>query len=117
MSRANTSDHEVIRRGDSGHYSPGVSGNPVGRPAVVKEIRDLARQHGPAAIARLVELTRSREGAVAITACRTLLDRGYGRPEQAIAIATIPFAGELTITNPIDAAAAYDRLMRGELSL
>jgi hypothetical protein len=66
--------------------SGGVNPNPNGRPKVVAEIRSLAREYGPHAIARLAELSKSREGAVAVNACRVLLDRGYGRPEQAIEV-------------------------------
>lgn len=83
--RGNTKKHDApVQRVARGHFAAGVSGNPNGRPAVSREIRELARQYGPHALLRLVELSRSREGPVAVHACRALLDRGYGRPEQAI---------------------------------
>jgi hypothetical protein len=46
------------------------------------EIKELARVHGPAVIARLVTLTRDPSGAVAVAASRELLDRGYGKAPQ-----------------------------------
>jgi hypothetical protein len=119
MRRANTREQgKAVTRVGRGHFAPGVSGNPNGRPKVVAEIRDLARVHGPHAIARLVELSRSRDGAVAVNACRTLLDRGYGRPEQAIAVTNIPFTGEaVTISDPIEAARVYRDLMGGSIAI
>jgi hypothetical protein len=118
MSRANTSEHvKRVERVERGRFAPGASGNPNGRPKIASEIRDLARVHGPHAIARLVELSKSRDGAVAVNACRTLLDRGYGRPEQAIAVATIPYAGEVTVTDPTDAARVYEQIMGGAIAL
>ena len=37
------------------NWVKGVPGNPSGRPRVVADIQDLARQHGPEAIVTLVE--------------------------------------------------------------
>lgn len=46
------------------------------------EIKELARAEGPYAIGRLVTLARDQSGAVAVAACRELLDRGYGKAPQ-----------------------------------
>ena len=46
------------------------------------DIKELARAHGPAVIARLVELSCDPSGAVAVAASRELLDRGYGKAPQ-----------------------------------
>jgi hypothetical protein len=45
----------------------------------------LAQLHGPKVIRQLVELATTAESdAVRIMACREILDRAYGKPEQAI---------------------------------
>lgn len=69
-----------------GSFAPGKSGNPGGRPKGLTEIRELAREHGPWAITRLRELAEGGDGKVAVAAVRELLDRGYGRPVQAVEV-------------------------------
>jgi len=60
-------------------FMPGRSGNPAGRK---KGIEALARQHTEAAIKALVAaLSRPKE---AVPAAIALLDRGWGKPVQAI---------------------------------
>jgi hypothetical protein len=49
---------------------------------VAAEIRNLASEHGPQAIARLVALMHSKNESVAVRAAEALMDRGYGRPMQ-----------------------------------
>ncbi len=46
------------------------------------EIKALAREHGPAGIARLVQLMHDPSGAVAVAAIKELFDRGYGKAIQ-----------------------------------
>lgn len=55
---------------------------PGGRPKVHQSIRDIARQHGPEAIAGLLELARGGKvpAAVRRQAWSDILDRGFGRP-------------------------------------
>lgn len=67
-------------------WKPGQSGNPKGRPKVVGEVRDLARAHTTAAINTLVSIATNRRAPAAarVSAASALLDRGYGRPEQAL---------------------------------
>jgi hypothetical protein len=103
----------------NGRFAPGVSGNPNGRPKVAAEIRGIAREHGPAAINRLVQLMNSKDEMVSLHAARVLLDRGYGRPEQAIAVSPgLPFTeGAVTATTQVEAAAVYARIMRGDMPL
>jgi hypothetical protein len=46
----------------------------------------LAQPHGPKVIRELVRLATTAESdAVRVMACREILDRAYGKPEQAIA--------------------------------
>jgi len=78
----------ISRRGPGRRFTRGQSGNPNGRPKVVFEARDLARQHGPAGIAKLAEMagltpgTPAEAEAVRVAAIKELLDRAYGRPTQ-----------------------------------
>ena len=71
-------------------WVPGQSGNPGGRPKVAAEIRDLAREHGAKAIERLVALMESKKPAIALRAAEAVLDRGYGRPLQAMKLIEDP---------------------------
>jgi hypothetical protein len=64
-------------------FKKGQSGNPGGRPKVVAEIRQLARERGPEAIAALVKvMTKGKSEAARVAAANALLDRGWGRPKQ-----------------------------------
>lgn len=74
------------RKATRGSYKPGQSGNPSGRPKEVGEVRELARQHTVEAVTTLAEIMRNpkQPAAARARACETLLDRGYGRAEQAI---------------------------------
>lgn len=67
-------------------FVKGQSGNPSGRPKVDKEVRDAARQYGEEAITKLVELMRGDDRRTAMAAAQALLDRGYGKPAQAIEV-------------------------------
>lgn len=76
------------RRGPGKPFPRGTSGNPSGRPKVVLEIRDLAREFGPPAIAKLAEMAGLAPGqpaeaeAVRVAAIKELLDRGFGKSTQ-----------------------------------
>ena len=61
-------------------WQPGCSGNPGGRPKAALEVRALAQDHTAEALSTIVEIMRhGRSDAV-----RLVLDRGWGRPAQAI---------------------------------
>ena len=68
-------------------FEKGKSGNPGGRPREVAEVRELAKNHGPAAIQRLVTLMSSDNERTAVAACEAILNRGYGRPAQSVTVA------------------------------
>src|SRR5215831_13624495 len=67
-------------------FKKGQSGNPGGRPKVVAEIKELAREHTGDAIQTLVSIMTNPKSAPAarVSAANSLLDRGYGKPPQHI---------------------------------
>lgn len=66
----------------------GPSPNPGGRPAIVAELRELAREHTSEAIETLISVMRDKSAPPAsrVTAAREVLDRGYGRPAMELAL-------------------------------
>ena len=82
-------------------FSKGTSGNPNGRPRVVFEIRDLARQYGPAVITQLAQMAGLAPGGttessiVRLAAMKELLDRGYGKATQPLSSEDATSAGAL----------------------
>lgn len=65
-------------------FEKGQSGNPGGRPKENAEVKRLAREHGVTAIKKLAALMESDDERIVVAACQTLLDRGFGKPSQAI---------------------------------
>ena len=65
-------------------FAKGKSGNPKGRPKVDFEIREAARLYGTEAIEKLVQHMRGDDPRVSQAAARDILDRGYGKPAQAL---------------------------------
>ena len=65
-------------------FQPGQSGNPGGRPKEDSEVKALARTAGPEAIEKLLELMRGDDRRTALAAAQALLDRGFGKPSQAV---------------------------------
>jgi hypothetical protein len=73
------------RRGPGKPFEKGKSGNPSGRPKVVAEVQELARAHTVTALNTLVEIAKSgRTDAARVAAASAILDRGYGKPPQAL---------------------------------
>ena len=65
-------------------FSPGVSGNPGGRPKAARNIQALARAHSEAALAVVIEIMRDPAvpATTRLAAADKLLERGWGRPTQ-----------------------------------
>ena len=76
----------MAKRTNKGRFKKGASGNPGGRPKADTSLRDLAREHTAEAVAALVTIMRSKKAAAAsrVSAAIALLDRGHGRPVQAM---------------------------------
>ena len=68
-------------------FCKGISGNPGGRPKVLGEVQELARQYAPTAIVELARLAlKAKNETTRIAAIRELLDRGYGRTRQSVEV-------------------------------
>ena len=67
-------------------FPKGISGNPGGRPKVLGEVQELARQKSPEAVNTLSNIMHDEKAppAARVAAANALLDRGYGKPTQPI---------------------------------
>jgi hypothetical protein len=67
-------------------FQPGQSGNPGGRPPENNKLKGLARAHTEEAIKVLysVMVGEDSKPGERVSAANSLLDRGYGRPYQAL---------------------------------
>ena len=81
-----TDEQRVPRLGGSTGkgWTPGRSGNPKGRAPAEVDIAALARVHGPRCIEVAVALLDDQDSRIRLGAVNALLDRGFGRPVQAI---------------------------------
>lgn len=105
-------------------WAPGRSGNPGGRPRAVVEVRDLARSCTEAAVRTLVEvMTNPKAPAAArVAAAVAVLDRGWGRPQQAVAVAVEThepgaYAAMLQEVERLERAKAQERVLGFERPL
>jgi hypothetical protein len=64
-------------------FEEGKSGNPGGRPKENARIKKAAQVHGDMAIERLAHWAQSDNARASVAAAQALLDRGFGKPEQA----------------------------------
>ena len=90
-------------------FRKGQSGNPGGRPKVLGDVQELARQHAPTVIVELARLAlRAKSETARIAAIRELLDRGYGRPRHAMEV-SVPADNPLQrLLDEIDARSRID---------
>jgi hypothetical protein len=66
-----------------GAFKKGQSGNPGGRPKIAEEIQELAGQHSPEAIERLVHIMKhGTPDSAQVMAADKILDRACGRAPQ-----------------------------------
>jgi hypothetical protein len=90
----------IIQREANGRFRKGFSANPNGKLPVVREVQELARTYTVEAIGTLRAIMQDPQqpGATRVAAATALLDRGYGRPPQAIAAEVVTkFAFELPL--------------------
>jgi hypothetical protein len=68
-----------------GGARPGAGRKPGERPAYRKEIAERAQAHAAVALAALVEVaTNAESDSARVSAAVALLDRGFGKPAQAV---------------------------------
>jgi hypothetical protein len=67
-------------------FKKGTSGNPGGRPKLLKDVRDLAREYTQEAIETFVLIMRNHKApsATRLAAASALLDRAWGKPHQTV---------------------------------
>ena len=67
-------------------FKPGQSGNPIGRPRIPAEVRELARGATLEAIQLYIETMRDRglDPELRMKAADRLMDRAWGKPTQAV---------------------------------
>ncbi len=65
-------------------FQPGQSGNPSGRPKEDQRLKEMARAKTAEAFAVVVAAMSDPDKRIALAAAQTVLDRGYGKPAQAI---------------------------------
>ncbi len=65
----------------TGKFAAGVSGNPSGRPKIPADVKEAIKAACPEAVRVLIELLHDKKSLIRLEAAKTLLDRGYGKPE------------------------------------
>jgi hypothetical protein len=69
-----------VERTNHGHWLPGRSANPGGRPGVPEVVKTKLRQLSPRAVERLGQLLDSPDERIQLEAAKAILDRHLGRP-------------------------------------
>jgi|SRR5580658_8213556 hypothetical protein len=67
-------------------FTKGQSGNPGGRPKALREVEEAAREYTTDALATLARICTDAAAppAAQVSAANALLDRGWGKPKQAV---------------------------------
>jgi hypothetical protein len=91
----------------TGMFQPGVSGNPSGRPKSDANIKELAKAHTQQALDTLVEIAGNKNASPSarVQAATAILDRGWGKPSQHLAVSTA-----MTFTEYLDMLAEEDAM-------
>jgi hypothetical protein len=98
-------------------FQKGQSGNPGGRPKEIAEVKELAREHMPAAINALVSIMNNTKAsdAARVSAATALLDRGYGKAPQHIDAEIGSYVARLP--RPYDTAEEWAAAVRVEMAM
>lgn len=74
------------KKGNPAWQKGGVSPNPGGRPAVIRDLREAAQGYSAEALETLASMMRDQASppAAKVAAARELLDRGFGKAVQAV---------------------------------
>ena len=74
------------KKGNPAWQKGGVSPNPGGRPAVIRDLREAAQGYSEEALTVLAGVMRDADAppAAKVAAARELLDRGFGKALQAV---------------------------------
>lgn len=68
-------------RDENGRFVAGNNANPSGRPKIPADVREAIKAACPEAVRVLIELLHDKKSLIRLEAAKTLLDRGYGKPE------------------------------------
>jgi hypothetical protein len=98
-------------------FQKGQSGNPGGRPKEIAEVKELAREHMPAAIEALVSIMNNIKAsdAARVSAATALLDRGYGKPQQHIDAEIGSYVARLP--RPYDTVEEWEAAVKLEMAM
>lgn len=90
-------------------FQKGSSGNPKGRPPIIREVQELAKELTPQLVANLYDIAMNgRNDSARVQATVALLDRGWGRPKQSVDVKVDHNASGLAAA----ITAAQDRLVQ-----